>query len=100
PDRDALHPVRHRGDLPLPRGRGAAGVRDVRARGDDRVHRAAVRGVRLRLAEGCARVEVTSQRIDGGGDLRIRLMRPRQVSGGELEGADLEQYVQYRLWLT
>ena len=32
PDRDAVHPVRHRGHLPLPDRRAAAGVRDLRAR--------------------------------------------------------------------
>ena len=35
PDRDALHPVRHRGRLSLSGRRAARGVRDVRARRDD-----------------------------------------------------------------
>ena len=34
PDRDALHPVRHRGRLPLPGRRAAARVRELRPRGD------------------------------------------------------------------
>src|SRR5262249_7356015 len=37
PDRDAVHPVRHRGDLPVPDRGPAAGVRDLRADRDDRV---------------------------------------------------------------
>ena len=37
PRRDALHPVRHRGGLPLPDRRAARGVRHLRAGGDDRV---------------------------------------------------------------
>ena len=38
PHGDAVHPVRHRGGLPLPDRRPARGHRDVRAGGDDRVH--------------------------------------------------------------
>ena len=45
-------------------------------------------------------MEVTRQRIDGGGDLRIRQLRARQMLRGELEGADIEQYVQERVGLT
>jgi len=45
-------------------------------------------------------VEVTRQRIDGGGDLRIRQLRARQMLRGELEGEDLERYVQERIGLT
>ena len=45
-------------------------------------------------------MEVTRQRIDGGGDLRIRQLRARQMLRGELEGADLEQYLEERVGLT
>ena len=44
-------------------------------------------------------MEVTRQRVDGA-DLRIRQLRARQLLRGELEGADLEQYVQDRVGLT
>src|SRR5215207_6614324 len=52
PDRDALHPVRHRGDLPLPDRRAAARVRDVRTGRDGGLHHAADGRVRLRVAAG------------------------------------------------
>ncbi|CAA9491050.1 MAG: NADH ubiquinone oxidoreductase chain A, partial [uncultured Rubrobacteraceae bacterium] len=58
PDRDALHPVRHRGRLPLPRRRPAQGVRDVRPHRAHRLHHAALRGVHLRLAQRCPGMEV------------------------------------------
>ena len=45
-------------------------------------------------------MEVTRQPIDGAGDLRIRQLRARQMLRGELEGADLEQYMQDRIGLT
>jgi NADH-quinone oxidoreductase subunit B len=44
-------------------------------------------------------VEITRQPIDGD-DLRIRQLRARQMLRGELDGADLEQYVQDRVGLT
>ena len=54
--RDALHHLRHRDDLPVPLGRDVPPARAVRARGDGGVHRARVRGLRLHLAQGRARL--------------------------------------------
>ena len=46
-------------------------------------------------------MEVTRQAVDGGGkDLRIRQARARALLRGELEGEDLEQYVEERVLLT
>ncbi|CAA9517668.1 MAG: NADH ubiquinone oxidoreductase chain A, partial [uncultured Solirubrobacteraceae bacterium] len=58
PDRDAVHPVRHRGHLPLSRRGPAQGVRDLRARGGRRVRRAAVRRVHLRVEARSPRMEI------------------------------------------
>src|SRR3954447_3128123 len=100
PDRDALHPVRHRGRVSLS-GRGEAErLRVVRARGDRGVRGAAARGVRLRVAKGGARVEVIRQRVDNPGDLRVRQLRARQMLRGELEGEDLQRYVEERVATT
>jgi NADH-quinone oxidoreductase subunit B len=47
-------------------------------------------------------MEVTRHKLggDAGGDLRVRQLRARQLLKGELEGDDLEEYVQSRLLLT
>ena len=45
-------------------------------------------------------MEVIRQRVDHPDDLRVRQLRARQMLRGELEGADLEQYVQERMGLT
>src|SRR4029079_6235299 len=101
PDRDALHPVRHRGRVPLPGGRAAAGVRDLRDGGDDRLHRAAARGPRLRLAARSARVEIVRrEKVDKPDDFRLRQLRARDMLRGDLEGSDLEEYVQERIITT
>src|SRR5205085_1237275 len=62
----------------------------------------AVRRVRVRLAEGRARVEVTRQNVSTGdpADLRVRQLRARQMLRGELEGEDLERYVEDRVMFT
>src|SRR5687768_1845230 len=101
PRRDALHPLRHRGRLPLP-GRGAAGcLRSVRAGGDDHLHRAPVRGLHLRLAKGCARMEVIRHKVGKpGDDLRVRQLRARQLLKGDIDDADLEEYVESRVLTT
>src|SRR4051812_9822033 len=52
PDRDALHPLRHRGGLPLSGRASAQGVRRLRVGGDDRLRSPAPGRLRLRLAEG------------------------------------------------
>ena len=45
-------------------------------------------------------MEVIRQRVDAPGDLRVRQLRARQMLRGELEGEDLERYVQERIGLT
>ena len=45
-------------------------------------------------------MEVIRQRVDDPGDLRVRQLRARQMLRGELEGEDLERYVQERIGLT
>src|ERR1700704_27741 len=91
PRGDAVHPVRHRGDLPLP-GRGAAqGFRHLRAGRDDRLHRAAGGGVRLRVAARSARMAVTREPLD---DFRIRQLRARDMLRGDLDGPELERHVE------
>jgi NADH-quinone oxidoreductase subunit B len=45
-------------------------------------------------------VEVTRERVGGDGDLRVRQLRAQQMLRGELEGRDLEEYVQERVILT
>jgi NADH-quinone oxidoreductase subunit B len=44
-------------------------------------------------------VEITRQKIDGG-DLRVKQLRARQLLRGELEGEDLERYVEERVMTT
>src|SRR5436190_22239819 len=103
PDRDALHPVRHRGHLPLP-GRGAAAVlRHVRDGRDGRLHRAAAGRVRVRLAQRGARLEIVCREAVPAAvpdDFRIRHLRARDMLRGDLEGDTLEQYVQERVITT
>jgi NADH-quinone oxidoreductase subunit B len=43
-------------------------------------------------------LEVTRQKIDG--DFRVRQLRARQMLRGDIEGDDLERYVQERVLLT
>jgi NADH-quinone oxidoreductase subunit B len=47
-------------------------------------------------------MEVIRQRVDGanGDDLRVRQLRARQMLRGELEGEDLQRYVEERVALT
>src|SRR5690349_3544144 len=102
PDRDALHPVRHRGDLPLPRRDPAGCVRDLRADRDDRLHRAADARLRLRVETGGARMEVKRTKLGNGagGDFRSRGLAARAMLRGELDGPDLDDYVENSLLLT
>ncbi|CAA9475573.1 MAG: NADH ubiquinone oxidoreductase chain A, partial [uncultured Solirubrobacteraceae bacterium] len=58
PDRDALHPVRHRGPLPLSGRHPARRVRRLRADRDDHLRSPAVRGLHLRVAQRSTRMEV------------------------------------------
>jgi len=47
-------------------------------------------------------MEVIRQRVDGvnGDDLRVRQLRAKQMLRGELEGEDLQRYVEERVALT
>jgi NADH-quinone oxidoreductase subunit B len=45
-------------------------------------------------------VEVTRRRVDGGDDFRVRQLRAQQLLRGDLEGKDLDEYVEERLILT
>src|SRR4051795_6184273 len=99
PDRDAVHPLRHRGRLSLSGRTAAQGVRRVRPGGDDRLRGPAPGRLRLRLAEGSPRVDVRRQRV-GAGDLRIQKLRAQRMLRGEIEDEELEREVQDRLVFT
>jgi NADH-quinone oxidoreductase subunit B len=47
-------------------------------------------------------VEITRERLGAGGgdDFRARQLRARQMLNGELEGGDLDAYVEERVWTT
>jgi NADH-quinone oxidoreductase subunit B len=45
-------------------------------------------------------MEVTRHKIENVGDLRVRQLRARQLLRGELEGEDLDRYVEDRVLLT
>ena len=45
-------------------------------------------------------MEVTRQKIASGQDLRVKQLRARQLLRGELEGDDLQEYVEERILLT
>src|SRR5215212_1268217 len=113
PDRDAVHPLRHRGRLPLPGRASARRARGIRTRRDDRLRRPPGGCVRVRLAKGSPGVEVTRTRVDGGGDpdraqpaepaasaMRVRQLKAQQMLRGELAGRDLEEFVEERLLFT
>src|ERR1700683_206933 len=90
PDRDAVHPVRHRGHLPVPdRGR-ATVVRNLRDVRDDRVHRPTDDRVPLRLATRGAVVEIERQPLS---DLRVRQLQARDLLRGDLTDEEVERYV-------
>src|SRR5205823_6178925 len=91
PRGDAVHPLRHRGDLPLSGGRAAQGLRHLRPGRDDRLHRTARRGLRVRVAPRSARVAVTREPI---ADFRIRQLRARDMLRGDLDGPQLERQVE------
>src|SRR5579871_736633 len=100
PDRDALPALRPRGHL-LPPDRGpAARVRRVRARRADRLRRAAARRLRLRLAARSARMAVTRQPLSGAGDFRSRQLLARDLLRGDLDGLELERYVEQSILTT
>src|SRR3954447_7296588 len=85
---DAVHPVRRRGDLPLSGRRAPEGRRHVRPDRDAGLRRAAGRGVRLRVAQRSARVEITRHRASD------------MLRGTDLSGKDLDEYVEQRVLTT
>src|SRR6185436_17278184 len=95
PGRDALHPLRHRGRLPLSDRRHPQGGRQpLRARRAGHLRRSPARRLRLRLAKGCARLEVERQ------TMRQRQLRARDMLRGDLEGEELERYVEEKVVMT
>src|SRR3954454_5667646 len=99
PDRDAVHPVRHRGRVPLPGGDPASGVWNLRPGGDGGLHRAAACSPRVRLAQRSPRMEIV-RREKAPDDFRVRQLRARDMLRGDLEGDQLEEYVRERLITT
>ena len=102
-DRDAVHPVRHRGRLPVPGGRdprgGELGLRPGR---DRDLRRPAAGRARLRVATGSARLEIRREKLRAlspleeprsPAELRVRQLRARDLLRGDLEGAALERHV-------
>src|SRR3954451_6136052 len=99
PHRDAVHPLRHRGGLPVSGGGAAARLRHLRAGRDHRVHRAAAGGLRVRVAARSAGMEIV-RRERAPDDFRIRQLRAQQMLRGELDGDELEEYVEKRVLTT
>src|SRR6478752_4740261 len=93
PDRDAVHPVRHRGDLPVPHRRAAAGVWHVRDDRDDRVRGPADDRARVRLAQRSPGMEVKREPLS---DFRVRQLKASDMLRGDLEGEDLDRYAEQR----
>src|SRR4051812_33841150 len=92
PGRDALHPLRHRGGLPLSRRRDPQGRRQrLRARRADHLRGLADGRLRLRLAQGGVELEVERQ------SLRSKQVRSRDMLRGDLEGEELERHVEERV---
>src|SRR5699024_1458332 len=91
-----------RDDLPVPRGRAAEGLRDVRAGGDSRLRGAADGRLRLCVEKGGPRMEVTRQRLGNGrdGEFRARQLAAKAMLAGELEGPELERHVEESLLTT
>src|SRR4029450_9948351 len=69
-------------------------------RRDDRLHRPAAGGLRLRLAAGGARVEIVKREKAGGSEFRARPLRAQQMLRGDLEGDALEQHVRESIITT
>jgi NADH-quinone oxidoreductase subunit B len=86
----------------LPGRRPAEGVRELRAGRDHRLRCPVDHRLRVRLAERSARMEVTRQKLGAGGmqDFRSRQLTARQMLKGEMEGADLEKYVEESVLTT
>ncbi len=83
--RDAVHHLRHRDDLPVPVGGDVPPARAVRARRDGGVHRAGVRRLRVRLAQGRARLggaQVTPVERGTSAERRARTPSPSRRRAG------------------
>ena len=67
-----------------------------------RVHRAAVRGLRLRVAQRGTGMEIVRQQLGNGndGEFRARQLSARRMLTGELDGSDLDAYVEERVMTT
>ena len=100
-DRDALHPLRHRGRLPLP-GRGDRSRRPTASSSWSRSSIFVVLllvGARLRLGAGSARLEIERRKPRLGAaraaahpeEFRAKALRARDMLRGDLEGRDLER---------
>src|SRR4051794_18027923 len=100
PRGDAVHPVRHRGALPLPRGDPAAVVRDLRADRDAGLRRAAVRRLHLRLAQRSPQLEIVRREPAGPTDFRARQLRARDMLRGDLDGPEFEKHVEESVMTT
>src|SRR4029079_18108894 len=95
PRRDALHPLRHRGRLPLPhRGHPQGRRQPPRPRRARHLRRPPARRLRLRLAEGGLGLEVERR------SLRENQIQARDMLRGDLEGEELERYVEERVLTT
>src|SRR3954453_6055657 len=95
PRRDALHPLRNRGGLPLPdRGHPQGRRQPPRPRRARHLRRPPARRLRLRLAEGGPGLEVERR------SLREKQVAARDMLRGDLEGEDLERYVEERVVTT
>ena len=66
----------------------------------DRLHRAAARGLRLRVEEGSARMEIVRREKTGADEFKVRQRRAQQMLRGELDGDDLEQHVRESIVTT
>ena len=74
-------------------------VRDLRAGRDARLRRAAVRRLHLRLAQRSTQLEIV-RREPLQDDFRARQLRARDMLRGDLEGPELEQFVEESIMTT
>src|SRR5579863_2814001 len=100
PDRDAVHPVRHRSDLPVPDRGAITGIWWLRPGRDDHVRGPADGRVRLRLEKGRARMEVKREPLAGAADFRARQLLSRDMLRGDLEAEELERIVEQGIVTT
>src|SRR6202046_4337165 len=95
PARHALHPLRHRGRLPLSgRSDHARRLERLRPRRADHLRGPLDARLRLRMEKGSPRLEVERR------TLGARQASARDMLRGDLEGEDLEKYVEERVVTT